>query len=51
MKLESELVGKKASSLVRPPSQPFDETHARVADELIVRAVALQTEVASRCKD
>jgi 4-hydroxy-tetrahydrodipicolinate synthase len=31
---------------VRPPILPFDETHARVADELIARALALETELA-----
>ena len=32
---------------VRPPILPFDETHMRVADELIARAIALEKEVAA----
>lgn len=36
------------TSNVRPSSLPFDETHARVADELIVRALALEAEVAEK---
>jgi len=30
---------------VRPPILPFDETHARIAQELIARAIALENEV------
>ena len=36
------------TSDVRPPSLPFDETHARVAGELIARARALEAEVNSQ---
>ena len=35
---------------LRPPILPFDPTHARVAEELIARACALENEVATRPK-
>lgn len=31
---------------VRPPILPFDERHARIADELVARAIALEKEIA-----
>ncbi len=36
------------TSNVRPPSLPFDETHARVADELIARARVLEAELSKK---